>query len=257
MNFTPREIVIAGWPNVIDAAFAGLVRPVGVRDQRPRDADKVARALQDRGLRFCGRCDAADGHHRFAAGRGPDLFVNVEEGCTPEVHIRHVVFQTVGEVALAVSEIVERSVTDEGGRDTRGFARIDTACDAFVAWHFQADHEALAAGRPDSLADLCNETHTIFQRATVLVGSLVRPRRQDLRDQITVRAVQLRATEPAAREPPSGCDIFFDQLPQLIGGHDVWHGPAIGIRLVGNTLRRPHRAPKLLTPRVPELPNEA
>ena len=96
----------------------------------------------------------------------------------------------------------------------------------------------------------------ILQRAAVLVGALVGPRRQDLRDQIAVRAVQLHAAEAAALEPPRDRDIFFDHLPQLVGRHDMRHGPAIGVRLVRDALRRPHRAPKLLTPRVPELRDE-
>ena len=71
-----------------------------------------------------------------------------------------------------------------------------------------------------------------------------------------MRAVQLRAAEAAALEPQRDRDIFFGHLPQLVGGHDVWHGPAIGVRLVRDALRRPHRAPELLAPRVPELCDE-
>jgi hypothetical protein len=68
--------------------------------------------------------------------------------------------------------------------------------------------------------------------------------------------MQLGAAEPAALEPPRDGDIVFDHLPQLVGRHDVRHGPAIGVRLVRDALRRPHRAPELLTPRVPELGDE-
>ena len=61
------------------AAFARLVRPVGIRDQRPRHADKIAGTVGDGGFGLRRRRDAADRHHRLAAGGGPHLLVNVEE----------------------------------------------------------------------------------------------------------------------------------------------------------------------------------
>ena len=176
MNLAPREIVVARRPNVVHAALSRLVRPVSVRDQRPRDPDEIACTLDDRGFGFRRHRNAADRHHGLAAGGGADFLVNVEERCTPEVHIRHVVFQAVGEVALAVGKIVERAVTDERRRDARCLVRIDATFDALVARHLEADHEVLAAGRPDRVANLFDEAHAIFQRTAVLVGALVRPR---------------------------------------------------------------------------------
>ena len=176
MDLAPREIVVARRPNVVHAALLRLVRPVGVRDQRPRHPDEIPRTVNDRGLGFSRHRDAADRHHGLAAGCGPDLLVNVEERCTPEVHVRHVVFQAVGEVALAVGEIIERAVTDEAAGDARCLVRIDTTFDALVAGHLEADHEVLAAGRPDPVTNLFDKAHAIFQRTAVPVGALVRPR---------------------------------------------------------------------------------
>ena len=108
MDLAPGEIVVARRPNVVHASLSRLVWPVGVRDQRARHPDQIARTLDDRGFGFRRHRDTADRHHGLAAGGGADLLVNVEEGCTPEMHVRHVVFQAVAEVALAVGEIVER-----------------------------------------------------------------------------------------------------------------------------------------------------
>ena len=176
MDLAPREIVVARRPNVVHAALSRLVRPVSVRDQRPRHPDKITRALNDRGFGFRRHRDAADRHHGLAAGGGAEFLVNVEERCTREVHIRHVIFQAVGEVALAVGKIVERAVADERRRDARCLVRIDATFDALVARHLEADHEVLAAGRPYRVANLFDEAYTIFKRTAVLVGALVRPR---------------------------------------------------------------------------------
>ena len=173
------------------------------------------------------------------------------------MHVRHVVFQAVGEVALAVGEIVERAVPRERGGDARRLVRIDAARHAFVARHLEADHEILAAGRADRIADFLDEAHAVLERAAVLIGAQVRPGREDLRDEIAVRAVQLDAGKAAALEPLRDRDIFVGDLPQLVGGHHMRHGPAIGVGLVGDALRRTHRAPELLASRMPELRDEA
>ena len=99
-------------------------------------------------------------------------------------------------------------MTDKRRGDARCLVRIDATFDALVARHLEADHEFLAAGRPDRVAHLGDEAHAILQRTAVAVGALVRPRRKDLRDQIAVRAVQLRAAEAAALEPLRDGDIF-------------------------------------------------
>ena len=257
MNLAPCEIVVARRPDVGDAAFFRLVRPVGIRDQCPREPDEIAGTLAERGFGLRRHGDAADGHHGLSAGGGPQLFVYVEERRAPEVHVRHVVLQAVGEVALAVGEIVERAVPGERRRDARRLLRIDAALDALLARHLEADHEVLPAARADRLADLLDEAHAVLQRAAVAVGAPVRPRRQDLRDQIAVRAVQLHPAEAAALEPQRDRDVGLGHVPQLVGRHDVRHGPAVGVGLVRDALGRPHRGPQLLAPRVPELADEA
>ncbi len=76
-------------------------------------------------------------------------------------------------------------------------------------------------------------------------------------DQIAVRAVQLDAAEAAALQPLGHRHVLVGHPAQLAGVHDVRHGPAIGIRLVGDALGRVHRAPELLAPRMPELAHQA
>ena len=109
MNFAPGEIVEAGRPDVIGLAVARFGGPVGIRDQRPRHADKIAGAFGKGRFSLCRRCDAADRHDGAAGARKPHLFVNVEEMTAPEMHVRRMVFQAQGEVALAVGEIVKRT----------------------------------------------------------------------------------------------------------------------------------------------------
>ncbi len=70
-------------------------------------------------------------------------------------------------------------------------------------------------------------------------------------------AVELDTAKAALLKPRGDRHIFVGDLPQLRGRHDVGHGPAIGIRLVGDTFRRGDRTPKLLAAGMPELRDQA
>ena len=70
-------------------------------------------------------------------------------------------------------------------------------------------------------------------------------------------AVELDAAKAALFKSRGDRHIFVGDLPQLRGRHDVGHGPAIGVRLVGDSFRRGDRAPKLLAAGMPELSNQA
>src|SRR5262249_29409991 len=147
----------ARWPDIGRATLARLVRPVGVGDQRAGEPDEIARALGDRGFRLRRRGEAADRHYHLPASGRTDLLVNVEKWCAPEMHVRHVVLQAVCEVALAVGEIVERTVPRQSLCDVRSLVGIDATLDALVARHLEADDEIRAARRPDCASDLLHE----------------------------------------------------------------------------------------------------
>lgn len=172
----------------------------------------------------------------------------------PEMHVRDMVFEAGGEIALAIGEIIEHAIAGyahQRRRDARRLIRVDAARDAFVARHLQADDEIAAAGLADRRGHFLHEADPVLERPAVSVGPPVRPWRKDLRDEITVRAVQLGAAETAAFEPLGDGDILVRDQAQLVGGHDVRHGPAIGVGLVADALGRVHGSPELLAPRVP------
>src|SRR5262245_14771820 len=135
----------------------------------------MACALTEPGLGFLWRGDPPNRHDRLAGGGRADPLVNVEEGCRSEMHVRHMVFQAVGKVALAVGEIVEAAVSGERRGNSRRLVGIDATCDALVARHLEADHELLAARRANCGAYLFEEAYAILQRTAVAVGTLVRP----------------------------------------------------------------------------------
>src|SRR5262249_34833236 len=127
----------------------------------------------------------------------PDLLVNGEEMAAPKVHVGHMVLQAQAEIALAVSEVIDGAGTGERRRDARRLVRVDAARDALVARHLHADDEIAPAARADRGGPLAQEADAVRERTAVAVGAPVRPRGEDLRQQVAVRAVQLDAAEAA------------------------------------------------------------
>src|SRR5262249_18114147 len=128
------------------------------------------------GFRFGRHGDATDRHHRPSSGGGADPLVNIEERGSPEMHIRHMVFQAVGEIALAVGEIVKGTMTNQCRRYLGPLVRVDAALDALVPRQLKADPEVLAAARPDRITNLFDEAQAVLKRAAILVGTLIGPR---------------------------------------------------------------------------------
>src|SRR2546425_11422972 len=95
------------------------------------------------------------------------------------MHIRYMVFEADGEIALAIGEIVGH--IRERRRDARRLLRVDATRDALVARHLQADDEVAAAALADRRGHFLHEAHAILERAAVPVGAAVRPWREGLR----------------------------------------------------------------------------
>jgi hypothetical protein len=234
VDFAPGEIVVGRRADVVGKAGARLRAPVRIGDERAREADEIARAAGERGLRLGGRGDAPDRHHRRAGRHRPQLFMDVEKMPAPEMHVRHVVLEAHGEIALAIGEIVEPA--DERGGDARRLRRVDAARDALVAGQLQADDEIAAAALADRRRHFLHEAQAVLERAAVAVGAPIRPGREDLRNEVAVRAVQLDAAEAAALQPLGDGHILVADAAQLVGGHHMRHGPAKGVGLVGDAL---------------------
>ena len=174
-----------------------------------------------------------------------------------EVHVRHVVLQAQAEVALPVGEEVDRAGGREPRRDPSRFLDVDAAFHPFVRRHLEPDDEALTAGVADALGNFAHESGPAFEVTTVGVLTRVGPRREELRDEIAVRPVQLHPVEPAIREPPRRRHVGIDHTGALLGRHHPWHRPAQRIGLVGDPGRRARRMPELLAARMPELAEDA
>src|SRR5262249_60920289 len=125
--------------------------------------------------------------------------MDVEEVAARKRLVRRMRLQAQAEIALAVGEVVE--ARRERRRDARGLLRIDAARAAFIARHLQADDEAFAARLSNAFGHLAHEADAVLQRPTVWIGAPVRPWRQDLREQVAVRAMQLDTGEAAASQP--------------------------------------------------------
>ena len=127
MNLAPGKIVEARRPDVFGAAFARLGRPIGIGDQRPRHANEIAGAVGDGCFRLGGCRDAAERHYRPAGRREPHFLMDVEEMPASEMHVRRMVFQTEGEIALTIREIVERAWPHQRRCDPRRLIGVDAA----------------------------------------------------------------------------------------------------------------------------------
>src|SRR5262249_3290688 len=102
MDFAPREIVVTRRPDILHTSFPCRVSPVSIRDERPRDANEISRPLRDCYFGLCRHRDASDCHHRLPGRRGTNPLMNVEKMRTPEVHVRNMVLEAIGEIALTV-----------------------------------------------------------------------------------------------------------------------------------------------------------
>src|SRR4051794_32669952 len=98
-----------------------------------------------------------------------------EEMSAPEMHIRRMIFQAQGEIALAVSKVVEQARPRERSGDPRRLSGIDAARDPLVPWHLEADDEIVATRLANGLRDFTHEPDPVFKRAAVIVCAPIRP----------------------------------------------------------------------------------
>src|SRR5438128_4356450 len=85
----------------------------------------------------------------------------------------------------------------------------------------------------DGAHDLQRETRSVFDRAAVIVGAVVDPRAQKLRDQVAVCAMQFDPVEPSL--PGAACALgeLLDDLVDFRHGHGLGQYSVEEISLIG------------------------
>src|SRR3954468_14872419 len=101
--------------------------------------------------------------------------MDVKEMSAPEMHVRRMIFQAQGEIALAVSKVVEQARLRERSGDPRRLIGIDAARDPLVTRHLEADDEIPAARLTNGVGDFAHEPDPVFERAAVVVSASIRP----------------------------------------------------------------------------------
>src|SRR5262249_34798494 len=150
--------------------------------------------------------NAAEGEHRDRPCALAQPLLQAHERSWRGVHVRRVVLEARAGVALGESDVVEAAREREARGGPPRLLAVDPARHALIAGHLQPDDEARTAFGADAGDDLADEPRAAVDVTTVPVRARVRPRREELRDEIAVAAVQLDAGEPGALERPRAVD---------------------------------------------------
>ena len=228
--------------------MTGPARPVRIRDQRPCHPDQIGVAgLQD-ALRERRVGDPLRGHHRQSGlvPHRPRQRDGDPGGCRHVLDVRAPRPDGDREV-VHVARAGQLLRDGQAGRQVHPFLELLDPADP------RADGEVVTAAGPDRLDDAQRETGPILQRATPLVLALVGGRREELRDQVAVRRVQLHPVEAGVLQVGRRDSETVDQLLDLVRRHGVRR--LRGARAADGR-RRPHRQVRLpdgLPPQVHQL----
>ena len=85
---------------------------------------------------------------------------------------------------------------------------------------------------PDGAHDLEHEPRSVFDGTAVIVGAIVDPGAQKLRDQVAVRAMQLDPVKPGFAGAPRALGELLDDLVDFRHGHGLGQYSVEEIRLI-------------------------
>ena len=172
-------------------------RPTRIEEHRTSQRDHVRIARRNDRLGLHGIRDEAHGHHRHihrllhATGKRHlvarphrDALPRIEAARGHMDHVATVRFQRLRELDGLFQ--VPTAFDPVGGGQTHGHRAIRREC------------------RTHRIEHLEREAHAVLERAAVLIGALVRQRRQELMQKIPVRAVKLDEVEAESRGA-NGC----------------------------------------------------
>jgi hypothetical protein len=230
-----------------------LADEVGVGDPRSRHPDQVGDAAGHQLVRRRDVRHLGQRHHRDAGRDLPHAGGQVRERRVLERQVRDVVLEARAEVRLADRQVVGRCLVAEHPDDPLRLVQVDAALDVLVRAQLEPDGEVRAAGLADPTDDRDDERRASCGVPTPRVLAVVAPRRQELGDQIAVRAVQLDAVEARVPQVHRRPDKAFHHLADLGVGHRAGGDAAVRVTAAGGSPRLQRRVPQRLPPDVPQL----
>ena len=196
-------------------AFHGLLGPVGVRQQGPAHADEIRLAAGEDLLGIIRLGDGAGGEHRDAdflldgLGR-PDVVA------ARELHGRdlvdHLVVVAAADVNGRAAQLLQALGIIDGILDGHAARLVIRAAQA------HDDGEVLAHVLLAALENLLQEAEAVLPAAAVPVAPLVGEGREEVGDEVAVRAVDLHHLEAGGLCTPCGLAEILHQLVDLLDG---------------------------------------
>ncbi len=232
--------------DLVLAAFAHLVRELGIRDLGTCHRDHVRLALGQDRLRQRGILDPADREDREPDGAldfGGELH-QVAVGLVGRLD-RHVDVVVAGGAHV---HVVDLTVLLEQARSLDRVAGGEAARNEVAQGDPDADRPVAADPPPDSVDHLAGEPEPVLERAAVVVVSLVVDGGEELVEEVAVCDVDLRAVEApfprvlCAARPPLDHRVDVLLLHRLrglaVGGRLDRRRPPEHSQVVGRVARR-------------------
>ena len=202
--------LVAGDADRDALAVAGdrLVGELGVGEQRPGHGDEVARAGRDQPVGDLGRIDAVAGGHGHRHGRLEPADV-LGEG-----RVRH----HAGNGRHLGLVPAEAGADDIGAgahdllRDPHGLVPRQAALDQVEHGMAVDDEEVRAQGGADAGDHGERKARAVLEAAAPAVGAVVGAQRQELADQVALRAHHLDAVVAGLAGEAAGGDVVGDGL---------------------------------------------
>ncbi len=204
--------------DLVVAPFPRLHDPLGVGDQRPHERDAVGLVLLDDLLGLVGREDAVHGEDGRVAHRLLHRVRRVHAEAVRRVVRAHHADATGADADVEVVD--EPQLLVPGchlgavvGGETRAVGLLVVADEA------DAHGDTVADGIAHRRHDLHAEAHPVLERAAVRVGAVVELRREELVEQVPVRALDLDPVEPARDGVARAPDVVVDRLGDVARVH--------------------------------------
>ena len=228
----------------------GLHRERRIDQMRPRQRHEVGAAGGDDGVDLVGAGDRADAHRRDA-GVVADL--------VGERRLVHAAVDRLGvRRGLAGGDVDQVAAgLGEGARHRDRIVAGEAAVLPVGRRDAHRHRLVLRPGLAHGAEHLEREAQAVFQRAAVFVGALVGQRRDEAREQIAVRGVQLDHVEARALGALHRLHVIGDRRVHVGARHRARH---LAVRIIGQGRGRDDRPVALgqrLVDAVPHQPGRA
>ena len=222
-------------PDLAGAAGLRLRRPERVREQRPPERDEVRLARGEDLLRKVGQRDRSRRDHRDS-DRALDRLRRPDVNSPRHQHRADLEGHRVVVAAADVDRVDAEALHQAGDLDR--LLDRDPVGLVIGAVETNGDGKGFGHLRAHALDHLREEAHAVLERPAVLVRALVRVRREEVRDQVPVRTVELDKVEPREHRAPRCVTELRDRrldllARQLLGDEPdrlVHRGPRNGRR---------------------------